>query len=193
MAYGLRLSSGLSAAFTLVEMLVVMAVIIVLVGLTLGVTSYVNRIAVESRIRTEIKALETALESFKADNGSYPPTDQPTFDAIATRATGATAGFNSGFTGGSWSNAAILVSALWTNPSRQKIYYDFKPNQISTSFTWAVGVPVAVDPMGRPYGYLPANPRVNPQTFDLFSAGIDGAFSYPTVTSTNDDIGNWQR
>lgn len=43
-----------------------------------------------------------------------------------------------------------------------------------------------LDPWGRPYHYLAQGTR-NPQDYDLFSTGPDGA------EGTSDDIGNWEK
>jgi len=70
-------SAALSArrtrgAFTLIELLVVVAIIAVLAGLTLSTLGYVNKKGAESRAKTEVAALSSAIESFKLDNGFYP-------------------------------------------------------------------------------------------------------------------------
>ena len=59
-------------AFTLIELLVVIAIIAVLAGLIVGLSGYSNRKMKESRIRTELNALVTAIESYHARFGHYP-------------------------------------------------------------------------------------------------------------------------
>ena len=59
-------------AFTLIELLVVIAIIGVLAGLIVGLSGYAARKMRESRIRTELNALVTAIESYHARFGHYP-------------------------------------------------------------------------------------------------------------------------
>src|SRR5213078_3464989 len=59
-------------AFTLIELLVVIAIIIILAGLILTTSGYVQRKGARARAETEIAAMSSALESYKADNGIYP-------------------------------------------------------------------------------------------------------------------------
>ncbi len=171
-------------AFTLVELLTVIAIIITLMGLTVGVQNYASRKATETRIKSEIHAMELALEAYKEDFGTYPPWDQTV------------AGTNTSFTSteltsksAGWSNITYVYRAL-SATNDGKVYMTFKRGQLfSTS-----SVVYIVDPNGNPYGYNIAAPLVNKQSFDLFSAGLDNTPSYtPTGVnqSTNDDIGNW--
>ncbi len=54
------------------ELLVVMAIIAILAGLILTVIPYINKKQAHARAEGEIKAMESALEAYKADNGNYP-------------------------------------------------------------------------------------------------------------------------
>ena len=63
------------AAFTLIELLVVIAIIAILAGLTLSTLGYVNRKGAESRAKAEVAALSAAIDNYKLDFGSYPPTN----------------------------------------------------------------------------------------------------------------------
>ena len=62
-----------AGAFTLIELLIVVSIIAILAGLTLSTLGYVNRKSAESRARTEVVALSSAIENYKLDVGSYPP------------------------------------------------------------------------------------------------------------------------
>ena len=60
------------AAFTLIELLTVMAIILVLAGLIISIAGSAQYNAAKSRATSEIKGMETGLESYKTDNGVYP-------------------------------------------------------------------------------------------------------------------------
>lgn len=190
--------------FTLIELLTVIAIIVLLAGLVVGISSYANRSAVESRIKAEIKAMEAALEAYKADYGGYPPLDDEVFSQADSAKGGITnvflsvgsvlSGYAHPNTNG-WLNIHYVWRAL-SGTNTPKTYMSFLPKQLKT-VTNALGgfaYTVILDPNGNPYGYNPIDPRANPQTFDLWSAGVDGKSAYPTnFTSAVDDLGNWQR
>ena len=58
--------------FTLLELMTVMIIIAVLAALVLKAAGYAQNKAARSRAASEIAAMSTALESYKADNGEYP-------------------------------------------------------------------------------------------------------------------------
>lgn len=60
-------------AFTLIELLVVIAVIGVLAGLLLTVGPAVKTRGKIAMVRAQLKQIETAIESYNAKNGFYPP------------------------------------------------------------------------------------------------------------------------
>lgn len=60
-------------AFSLIELLVVISIIAVLAGLVVGVAPVAGKRMREARIRAELAALVTAIESYKARYGVYPP------------------------------------------------------------------------------------------------------------------------
>jgi prepilin-type N-terminal cleavage/methylation domain-containing protein len=65
-------------AFTLIELLVVISIIGVLAGLIVGLAPAVTERVRESRLQTELSNLQTAIESYRAKFGIYPPDN---FDA----------------------------------------------------------------------------------------------------------------
>ena len=58
--------------FTLIELLTVMAVIAILAGLILSISGFATNKGARARATAEIKALESACDNYKADNGTYP-------------------------------------------------------------------------------------------------------------------------
>lgn len=189
----MRRAAREASAFTLIELLGVMSIIIILAGLSVGVSRYVFQNAQESRTRTEIKAIEVALEAYKQDNGAYPPLNpaqfdpggagNPKIDTVFPTAAGNSNG---------WLNTIFVVRALCSNSA--KIYMTFTPKQVfSTNIGGSYPSQILLDPGGKPYAYNPFAPQANPQTFDLWSAGVNGKSAYPILSSTNDDISNWQR
>jgi len=62
-----------SSAFTLIELLVVIGIIALLAALVVGGTKYTGTKMKENRVRTELKALITAIEAYHAKFNHYPP------------------------------------------------------------------------------------------------------------------------
>ncbi|HAB15086.1 MAG TPA: type II secretion system protein [Verrucomicrobiota bacterium] len=60
-------------AFTLIELLVVISIIAVLAGLVVGIAPAASQRMKDARVRSELAALVTAIESYKAKYGVYPP------------------------------------------------------------------------------------------------------------------------
>jgi len=161
-------------AFTIIELLVVMAIIIILAGLFLSTVGYVQNKGARSRAEAEIAAISAALESYKADNGTYPT------DTTKTETLDPAASINLT----NYAQASLyLYQQLSGDPAgnRQataKTYFTFKPNQLSPS-DQTQNVTAIRDPFGNSYGYSTAkaaNPNgtvgYNP-TFDLWStAGL---------------------
>ncbi len=61
--------------FTLVEILVVIVIVGILLAMSLGLHGRVKSKQIESRLLTEMAAIELALEGYKAKNGQYPASD----------------------------------------------------------------------------------------------------------------------
>lgn len=73
MKIGVPNRKEIATGFTLVELLVVIAIIGLLAGLIIGLAGVVNKKKQLARVNVELKALETAIESYKEKLGSYPP------------------------------------------------------------------------------------------------------------------------
>src|SRR3954452_6498868 len=65
-------SFSAKGAFTLIELVVVFGLILVLTGLVLSTVGYARKKGARARAETEIAAMSAACESYKADNGIYP-------------------------------------------------------------------------------------------------------------------------
>ncbi|HUW18549.1 MAG TPA: prepilin-type N-terminal cleavage/methylation domain-containing protein [Sedimentisphaerales bacterium] len=61
------------SAFTLVELLTVLAIITMLVALFVPSLNMARRIAKETKQKSQLAAIESALTTFRNDNGDYPP------------------------------------------------------------------------------------------------------------------------
>jgi len=130
------------SGFTLLELLVVIAIIAILAGLILSTAGGIQKMAARKRAEAEVKAMEAALESYKADNGDYP------------------AGTNNA--GASTYN--LLTNLLPTNAG-SKVYFEL-PNKGMTNSSGCL-----TDPFGTTYGYRYPGATTNSGTnfFDLWS------------------------
>jgi type II secretion system protein G len=152
--------------FTLIELLVVITIIGILAGLVLGTAGYVQKKSALSRAEAEIAALSTALESYRAEYGAYPPNSA------------------SGTNG-----SIVLYQALCfsnsLNPSG-KVF--FEPAVSMLGGTGSRTTTHFVDPFGTPYEYRAGPSSTNNGTnfFDLWStAGAN------PPTDQNQWIKNW--
>ena len=155
----------LQQGFTIIELLVVITIIAILAGLTLNVAGYIQKKGAWSRTETEIAALSAALESYKADYGSYPTgtnTAQSTNNGFLTSALG----------------GGVTIN----NPSG-KVYFEF-PSKMSGGN--GTNASVILDPFGNGYGYeFPGQASRSGTTFfDLWSTGGGD-------TNSNQWIKNW--
>jgi prepilin-type N-terminal cleavage/methylation domain-containing protein len=157
--------------FTLIEMLMVMVIIAVLAGLIMGVSNLAMSKSARTRATGEIKALETACENYKSDNGSVP------------RAEGITEGTGTGappidprMHGDPGSASYTLASTFLyqqlagddgpdgiPGDNGLKVYMEFKPNMLKLdkpAGSTGQKVTALVDPFGNSYGYSTAAARM---------------------------------
>lgn len=158
-----------------------MALIAALAGLVLAFGGAAMQKGARSRAQTEIKALEAACESYKADNGSYPNNAatnllKPNSDTDPAQSVYANASLYLYKELSGDRNADSVVNAsddLTGNGVVPRTYFAFKPGNLLPTSSSAV---TAIrDPFGHSYGYSTvknSNPAgtdgYNP-TFDLWS------------------------
>lgn len=160
-------------AFTLIELLTVIAIIAILMSLILSVGGYVQENAARNRAKSEIAAMETAMESYKADNGIYPEYNNYTDVEVDVPNEIANAYFSSQLCG----NASGYTD--------QKVYFDMggsrkmlseKTKEILLLNPDSTGeddkykkykILMLKDPFGSIYGY--STKKVMNPTFDLWS------------------------
>ena len=144
-------------AFTILELLVVITIIIVLAGLILSTVGYVQKKGARSRAEAEIAAMSAALESYKADNGTYPTHNGSNGGHALYQAL---SGDGNDVIGGSTASTAVFGSS-------GKSYMPLKNNMLRPNPPDATAR--VADPFGNDYGYkTPPTTTINP-TFDLWS------------------------
>jgi prepilin-type N-terminal cleavage/methylation domain-containing protein len=78
--------SGAAVGFTLLELLVVIVIIVILASITIGGLKFVTAKQNNEKCKADIKLLETGLEAYKMDYGTYPLEvgngSQSLFDAL---------------------------------------------------------------------------------------------------------------
>jgi len=156
--------------FTLLELMTVMIIIAVLAALVLKAAGYAQNKAARSRAASEIAAISTALEGYKADNGEYPHDDELT-DKLRPDAAPDNAKYLE----------ASLFLSVTLNTASTRYLSDFPSSSFGTTtkevpdgFDDAgnekkkkVDYLYLIDPFGNPYGYSTAG-KFNP-TYDLWS------------------------
>jgi prepilin-type N-terminal cleavage/methylation domain-containing protein len=171
-------------AFTLVELLVVISIIGVLAAFTVPVLKSLKRREFISKTQAELALLETAIDSYKAAYGFYPPdntnivnnltsamTNQLYYELIGTTNNGVnyvaldgSAQIPVGSVGNAFGvggfmncNSANKVSSE-DSPSAKSFLSSLKPNQYATIADGAANVTLLVASVGGPdQKYQPLN------------------------------------
>src|SRR5437773_3194907 len=174
-----------TGAFTLIELLVVIAIIIILAGLILTTSGYVQRKGARARAETEIAAMSSALESYKADNGIYP-TDASTTEQLNSTTSVNPVNYQSSSL---YLYKQLSGDATGNRQPSGKSYFAFQPNMLLPAPPSTATVIAIRDPFGNSYGYSTIQATTgdstkgyNP-TFDLWSTA--------NSTDPNQWVKNW--
>ncbi len=189
--------------FTVIELLVVIAIIALLAGLVIGAFAMVNEKKIRSRVRAELAALQTVIQSYHEKKGFFPPsngdvnnsaTNQLFYELTGTTLTNGT--FYP-LAGGQPLIAAADVKAFFgtdgfvnSNSEDTKDYYsNLKPGMVKA--IPGTNVKVLVVPVKGPDGdFNPwhydasSNKRHNSDSYDLWADVVIGS---KVIT-----IGNWK-
>ncbi len=178
----------LCRSFTLIELLAVMGVIAILAGMILGAAGYVQRKAARDRARSEIAAMEAALENYRADNGSYPanPLKRPSSAASPPSSGGAHILYQALTGDGTDKLMKGGVASRGNNKYgvTGKIYWEPKDNQLNAERNQVC------DPFGRPYHYVSPG-YFNTATFDLWSGTARDTQHLEAWENEGVDAKNW--
>lgn len=144
--------------FTLIELLAVITIIVILAALVVGGMEFAKVKQANEKAKIQIALISKALEEYKLDNGSYPPSTSPD--------------------GKGQSN--VLYRALYQDAvddtTKAKTIYLPELDPASNKQGWVSGTgPAATirDPWGQEYLYRSGPAAENPD-FDLWSMGKDG-------------------
>jgi general secretion pathway protein G len=165
--------------FTMIELLTVIAIIAILAALVLNTAGYIQKKAARSRAEAEIAALSAALESYKAEYGTYP-------EAPNNHGVSVTEGANVLY------QALVLSNSL--NPLGKVFFEPGKGNVRPDTSNFANTANYFVDPFGQPYQYqYPGDANKSGSNFfDLWSyGGVTGTKATDTATNWEFWVKNW--
>jgi len=150
-------------AFTLIELLTVIGVIAILAAISFGITAGVYQRQARTKASAELSALSAALESYRAQHGTYPITDDPAvfLQALANRIR--------------WTDGSTSETLTERRPFIESSKFD-----ISGSGEFWTSEQILVDPWGNPYYYeFSTADSWKRFGFVLVSRGPDGAMVDP--------------
>jgi len=187
------------AAFTLVELMAVITIIVILAGLVVGGMGFVRDRQANEKAKVQIALLSKALEEYKLDMGTYPPTN----DSVDGRGQSAVSLYQALFYEGYDYGKQATPPTNWTKAT--KVYLpDLDPSSSKQGWvTTATNVPASTtvkDPWGKEYSYRSAtnqsgtaNSNTQNPDFDLWSWGKDGKSKpgTPSDATNRDDIKNF--
>ncbi len=163
-------SSCNRAAFTLIELLTVMAIILVLAGLLINIAGSASYNSAKSRAASEIKAMETGLENYKTDNGSYPSdpyatekldpqvhfepttTSAPTYTDSSEYLYQCLSGFPVNITGGNNNSTATTTTKAYMTFTASQLHVAANAGSVTVASPTSANMYI-IDPFGFSYGY----------------------------------------
>jgi prepilin-type N-terminal cleavage/methylation domain-containing protein len=154
--------------FTLVEMLVVMAILAILAAYIASVLFGGNNGRIK-RTRSQISLLETALDAYRDEFGSYPPDTGYGLDMEA--------GTDTYDAGSLWRHLILRVKNVKTGEIKGPFLSVWPQKDLREYADAAAGASFYLtDPWGQPYGFVGDRKRVlhNPGGFEIFSPGPNG-------------------
>jgi general secretion pathway protein G len=195
------------AAFTLIELMAVITIIVILAGLVVGGLGFVTERQAKEKAKVQIALLSKAIEEYKLDMGTYPPTGNSGANSAALYV----ALFYEGYDYAQKNSPETWVKTVGSNtafPKSTKIYLpDLDPTSTKQGWVTSVLPPAKpptsspiLDPWGKEYFYRTAvsasgsaNTATQNPDFDLWSMGKDGKTKpeTPTDVTNKDDIRNF--
>jgi prepilin-type N-terminal cleavage/methylation domain-containing protein len=180
------------AGFTLIELLAVITIIVLLAAIVVGSMGFVTDRQAREKAKVQIALISNALESYKQDNGVYPPSDNT---ADGTK------------------QSSKLFEALYYDGVKDKDdggkIYLAELDPVNNKQGWTSGnaspTTTIVDPWGNEYRYrsaygaasgngnAPKNDNTENPEFDIWSVGKDGKSKPASIDdkTNKDDIKNF--
>lgn len=185
--------------FTLVELLVVIVIIALLAALITPAVMAAMKKAKQVRISTELSQLHSAIEAYKSEHGSYPPSNVAQLKShLQQRYINIDSGELSATNIPAMDNAQILVFVLRgfspdkrrpiTGGGERKSAFNFDPTRLDTSVT----PPRYLAPgTTKPYVYFECS-RYPSGSTESYSVGSDVTKPYKINTSTTANAKSFQ-
>jgi len=191
-------SAARCGAFTLIELLVVISIIAILAAFTVPVMRTLKIRQYESHAQAELAQLETAIDSYKAARGFYPPDSPNTlvnqlyYELVGTTNNGTsyvTLDGSAQITAANVPNAFPGVNAFINcskpgsgedSPAGRNFLPDLKPQQYGSFTNNSVQITVLASSVGgpdqsglvvgglNPWRYNSSSPTNNPGSYDLY-------------------------
>ncbi|MGC4014860.1 MAG: type II secretion system protein GspG [Luteolibacter sp.] len=159
--------------FTLVEMLAVVAIIVILAALVIGSMKFATEKQNISKAKIQVALLSKAIEEYKLDNGSYPPSHSGTGQ-------GETADLRK----------LLFLDGRDDSTKAKKIYLGELDETSKQNWVTGSGESATIiDPWGNEYRYRSGKDS-SVEGFEIWSVGKDGKTKEdePKAKDSLDDI-----